>query len=122
MKYFEPKLLTNDRWMVLPQVCISCSPFHCNTTGIISGAGTTYTSGLPEFTLGDCGVLVAQSLVFCVLWIICKLFVLCIVYPPIYAFDLKYKIKIDGRIIDFHKASPKEIRLKEPYSSNSFII
>jgi len=28
---------------------------------------------------------------------------------------------IDGRITYFHKASPKEIRLKEPCSPNSFI-
>ena len=37
-----------------------------NTTGTISGAGTAYHSGAPEFTTGFSGVRVTQSLVLCV--------------------------------------------------------
>jgi len=38
-----------------------------NTTGVISGTGTAYLSGTPEFTLGFWSVHTAQSLVFRVL-------------------------------------------------------
>ena len=37
-------------------------------TGTISGAGTAYTSGAPGFTPSFCGVRVARSLVFCVVF------------------------------------------------------
>jgi len=66
---------------------------HSNTTGVTSGAGTVYPFGSPEFTLGFCGVCIARSLVFCVVF--CRsLFVPfsfghCIIGPsPIYRFLL----------------------------------
>ena len=60
----------------------------CNkskTTSSISGARTAYPSGAHKLTPGFCGVRVAQSLVFCVVFCT-SLFVLCYVCPSIYCF------------------------------------
>ena len=40
-----------------------------NTTGAISGVGNIYLSESPEFTLCSYGVRVAQSLIFCAMFV-----------------------------------------------------
>jgi hypothetical protein len=53
-----------------------------NTTRAPRGAGTAYPSGASEFIHGFIGVLVAQSLVFCV--VLCRLLFVFIYFWPLY--------------------------------------
>ena len=60
-----------------------------NTTGVISGAGTAYPLGAPEFTPGFIGVRVTRSLVLYVCFVdrclsFCTFsFGHCVVYPSL---------------------------------------
>ena len=62
-----------------------------NTADAISGAGTVYTSGAPEFTPVFSGVRVAQSLIFCVVFFRLMLFLLSFFFWTLYCpfFDLR---------------------------------
>jgi hypothetical protein len=65
---------------------------YSNMMGAISGAGSTYPSGVPEFILVFIGVRVTQSLVLWVMFVdrclsFCPLsFGHCVVCPMIYGF------------------------------------
>jgi hypothetical protein len=64
--------VTNNHWYV-PFVVITIWSFPhswlvtCNTTGVTCGTGTTYPSGVHEFTPGFCVFHVTRSLNFCVM-------------------------------------------------------
>jgi hypothetical protein len=70
----------------------------CNkssTTGATFGAGTAYPSGVPEFIPCFCGVRVARSLVFCVMFCRSLFVLLTFFFWPLYCmsfFDLQYLI------------------------------
>ena len=69
---------------------MSCNSSAIGSTGL---AGTDYHSGPPEFTQVVCGVYVAQSIVFCVVFvyiIVCVvLFLLAIVMPVLLLMALR---------------------------------
>ena len=65
-----------------------------NTTGVISGAGTAYPLGAPEFTPGFIGVRVTRSLIYCVCLVDRCLFFCTFSFWPLYClfFDLRILI------------------------------